>query len=245
MTGEVAGAIAFLTRLPVPGADWRGPLHRLAAWFPVAGLVVGALAAGAYQVALLAGLPQAVAVWAAIVAEMMTTGALHPDGLADTADGLAGQTPERRLEIMKDPRLGSFGGIALLVSLGGRGVLLATMPGARVVPALLLAHAACRWAPAWALARHPYARANGGTGAAFVGGGARELAVAGVTALLAAWLLAGVGGLIAAAAAGVAGICATAYVARKLGGITGDVCGAVAEISLLACLLVLAGHLPW
>lgn len=245
MIGEVAGAIAFLTRLPVPGANWKGPLHRLAAWFPVAGIIIGLLAAGAYQMTLVAGLPQAVAAWVAIVAEMITTGALHPDGLADTADGLAGQTPERRLEIMKDPRLGSFGGIALLVSLGGRGALLATMPGARVVPALLLAHAACRWAPVWALARYPYARAKGGTGAAFAGAGSREVAVAGVIALLAAWFLAGPGGLIAAAAAGAAGICATAYVARHLGGVTGDVCGAVAEVSLLTSLLMMVGQLPW
>jgi adenosylcobinamide-GDP ribazoletransferase len=242
MIGEVAAAIAFLTRLPVPWADWKVPMHRLAAWFPLAGLVVGALAAAAYQAALLAGLPPAAAAWAAIVAEMLTTGALHPDGLSDTADGLGGHTVERRLEIMKDSRLGTYGGIALLISLGGRGVLLAAMPGARVVPALLLAHAACRWAMAWALARYPYARPQGGTGAAFVGGGSREVALAGVTVLLAAWFLGGAGGLIALAAAAAAGIAATAYIARRLGGITGDVCGAVAEISLLASLLVMASH---
>lgn len=244
MIGEVAGAVAFLTRLPVPGPDPRAPLHRLAAWFPAAGLLVGALAAAAHGLASAAGLPPAVAAWAAIAAEMLVTGALHPDGLVDTADSLAGATPERRLEIMKDPRLGSYGGVALLLALGGRGALLAALPAARVLPALVLAHAACRWAPVWALARYPYARPGGGTGAAFAGAGWREVGVAAVVALAAAGLLAGPRGLAAAAAAGAAGAGATAYAARKLGGVTGDVCGAAAEVALLAALLVLTAGAP-
>lgn len=242
---ELAGAIAFLTRIPVAGVDGRAPLHRLAAWFPVAGLLVGALAAGAYWLAAAAGLPPAGAAWAAIVTEMAITGALHLDGLADTADGLGGRTPERRLEIMKDPRLGSFGGVALLLALGGRGVLLAALPGARAVQSLVLVHAVCRWAPVWALARYPYARLTGGTGSAFSGAGWREMLLAACTALPAVWLLGGIRGLAAFAVSGLAGVCAAAYMARKLGGITGDVCGAVAEVSLLAGLLVLAGDPRW
>ncbi|HEY3366328.1 MAG TPA: adenosylcobinamide-GDP ribazoletransferase [Symbiobacteriaceae bacterium] len=238
---EPAGAVAFLTRLPVPGLDPQTPLHRLAAWFPLAGLVVGAIAGGTYWASLRLGLSPAVATWAAIVAEMLVTGALHPDGLADTADGLGGATPERRLEIMKDPRLGSYGGVALLLALGGRGVLLAALPPARVLPLLMLAHAAARWAPVWALARYPYARPGGGTGVGFAGAGWREVFLAGATALGAAALLGGPAGLSAAVASGLAGAAATAFLARKLGGITGDVCGAVTEVALLAALLVLGG----
>jgi adenosylcobinamide-GDP ribazoletransferase len=242
---ELAGAITFMTRLPVPGVDPRIPLHRLAAWFPISGLLVGALAAGAYWLAGAAGLPPAVAAFAAILVEVAATGGIHLDGLADMADGLGGGTPERRLEIMKDPRLGSFGGIALVLALGGRGVLLAALPGSRAIASLVLVHAVCRWAPVWALARYPYARAGGGTGSAFSGAGWREVLLATVTPLPAVWWLGGVGGLVVFGVSALAGVCATAFAARKLGGITGDVCGAVIEVSLLAGLLVLTSRLPW
>lgn len=244
MIRELAGAVAFLTRLPAP-QDGTVPFQRLAAWFPLVGLLVGAVAAAAYHGAAAAGLSPEAAVWAAILAEMAVTGALHPDGLADTADGLAGRSPERSLEIMKDPRLGSYGGIALFLTLGGRFVLMTGLPTVSVTASLLLVHSACRWAPVWALARYPYARRTGGTGAAFVGAGARELLLATGTILLCGWLLGGARGLAAAAAAAVAGAAGIAYVARRLGGITGDVCGAATEVSLLAGLAVMAADLPW
>lgn len=237
---ELLGALAFLTRLPVPRRGDPPPLHRLAAWFPAAGLAVGAVAAAAWHLTAAAGLPPAAAAWAAVAAEMLLTGALHPDGLADTADGLGGATAEGRLAIMKDPRLGSFGAIALLLALGGRGVLLAALPPGRVLPALLAAHAASRWAPVWTLARHPYARLGGGTGRAFAGAGAREVLLAAATTLAAAGLLAGARGLAAAGAAALAGAGAAAFAARRLGGVTGDVCGATAEVALLAALTTLA-----
>jgi len=239
---EFVAAIAFLTRLPVPGADLSSPMHRLPAWFPAVGLLVGALVGGAYWAARLAGLPPAAAAWAAVVAEMLVTGALHPDGLADTADGLGGSSPQRRLEIMKDPRLGSYGGAALLLALAGRGVLIDLLPAAGVLPSLMIGHAASRWMPVWALARYPYARPGGGTGAAFASTGWREILLAAATTLTAAWFLAGSRGLVAIGVAALSGGGATAYLARKLGGITGDVCGAVAEVSLLAALLVMAAN---
>lgn len=241
---EWAGALAFLTRLPVPGLDASIPLHRLTAWFPAVGLVVGGLVGGVYWLAMALGMPPKGAAWVVIVVEMLVTGALHPDGLADTADGLAAATPERRLAIMKDPRIGAFGGIALVLTLGGRSVLLMGPPGAQVVSTLVLAHAAARWAPVWALARHPYARPGGGTGAAFSGAGWRELGIATATVVSTAWLLHGTQGLAALVLALMAGVGATAYITRKLGGITGDVCGAVTEVSLLACLLALALRWP-
>ncbi len=249
MMAELMGAVAFLTRLPVPvPVQVQGralPLYRLCAWFPAAGLVVGAVAGGGYWLASWAGLPPAAAAWVAVMVEMLATGAMHPDGLADVADGLGGTTPARRLEIMKDSRIGSYGGVALLLTLGGRGILLAALPPEQALADLLLAHAVCRWTPVWTLARYPYARPGGGTGAAFAAAGWREVWWAGATALAAAWLLAGLPGLAAAVAAGVVGGMATAYLARKLGGVTGDVCGAVTEISLLAALAALAVRLPW
>jgi adenosylcobinamide-GDP ribazoletransferase len=243
---ELAGAVAFLTRLPVPGMDGQQvPLRRLTAWFPAAGLLVGALAGLCFRSTVWFGLPTMVAGWGAILVEMAITGGLHADGLADTADGMGGATTERKLEIMKDPRLGSYGGIALFLTLAGRYVLLAAVPVAQAIPVLVVAHAAARWAPVWALARYPYARPAGGTGAGFVGAGWREVLIAGLTALVAGWILLGWRGLGAAVVSALAGMAATAWIARRLGGITGDVCGAVTEVSLLAALLVLAAKWPW
>lgn len=250
MIRELLGAIGFLTRLPVPAVP-PTDLHRLAAWFPAAGLLVGALTGAAFWAALAAGLPVSVAAWAAVVAEIWITGALHPDGLADTADGLAGSTPQRRLEIMKDPRLGTYGVIALLMTLSGRGLLLAGVRPDSALPILILAHGAARFPAVWALVRYPDARTGGGLSSGFRGTGNRELAVAGVTVLSAALLIGWVapGALAAplalAATAALAGGGATAFAARRLGGITGDVCGAVAEVALLAGLLTAVALQAW
>lgn len=248
MMRELLGAVAFLTRLPTPGGASTA-LHRLAAWFPMVGLIVGGLTGLTFLAAIAAGLPVGVAAWTAVGAEMWITGALHPDGLADTADGLSASTPQRRLEIMKDPRLGTYGVIALLLALGGRGLLLAGMRPGSALPALMLAHAAARFPAVWALTGYPDARAGGGTGSGFQGAGPRELAVAGATVLGAGvalgvaapgvWSAFGLTAPLAVIAAAVlAGVGATAFVARRLGGITGDVCGAVTEVALLTALLV-------
>lgn len=237
MLRELVAALAFLTRLPVPAAWRQVAPHRALGWLPAGGLAVGALTAGVYALALAAGLAPGAAAWAAIAAEMLLTGALHPDGLADTADSLGGDTPERRLAIMKDPGLGTYGAVALILALGGRWVLLSSLPAPSAVPLWILAHAACRWGPVWALARYPYARSGQGTGMAFARAGRRELWLASATAVGAAWLLVGMSGLAVFAAAVLGAAGAVWMASRRLGGVTGDVCGAAAEVALLAGLV--------
>lgn len=229
----------------MPGVDPATPMDRLSGWFPAAGLVIGGLTGGLFWLA--AGfltLPLPVALWVTVIGEMLLTGALHPDGLADTADGLAGSTVQRRLEIMKDPRLGAYGGIALLLSLGGRAAMLAAIAPAAAPALLAVIHGAARWAPVWALGRYPYARPGGGTGAAFSGAGPRQLLQASLTVAAAGWLLGSLTGrpvvLVAAAAALLGGLLTARFLASRLGGVTGDACGAMAEIGLLAALLVAA-----
>jgi len=119
-TGDIPAAIGLLSRLPVPvDTDLATRRGARAAWaYPLAGLVVGALAGLVAQVALWLGLPPSIAALLALAAMIAITGALHEDGLADSADGLwGGWDRARRLEIMKDSRIGTYGVLALGLTL--------------------------------------------------------------------------------------------------------------------------------
>ncbi len=220
-------ALGVLTTLPVPSQGWQ-PDRRAAGWFPVVGLLIGGLLAAAALLVgrLLPPLPAAVllvALWAAL------TGALHLDGLADCADGLLPPVGrERRLEILRDPRVGSFGvTVTVLVLL----LKVSSLVGAPL-PVLLAAPVWARWLLLLA-ARRPAAR-SGGMAARW------DLALT-WPQLLAAGLLplavTAIGGgwhwplWLAAPAAGFAGWGVLRLAERRLGGVTGDVFGAVVEIS--------------
>jgi len=238
-------ALGFLTTLPVPRAAQTAPrpgdLGRAALWFPLVGLVLGALLLAADWLALglfpslLAG-ALVVALWAAL------TGGLHLDGLADCGDGLlAATTPERRLEIMRDPRLGAFGGLSLMLFVLLKVLALAALPagplGARALP-LLLAPVAARWLLLLA-ARQPNAR-PGGLGADFALG-LRPLALwlAGAATLLLA-LLGGGRGLLGLALAHLLAVLIFRAARTRLGGVTGDVFGLTVELTELTILLTFA-----
>src|ERR1700720_348987 len=158
-------ALVFYTRLPlahdgpIAGAD----LARASWAAPVAGALVGALGAAAYGLAHMAGLGPLPAAGLALVATMAVTGGLHEDGLADTADGFgAGTSPETRLAIMRDSRIGTFGGCALILSIGLRWAALASLAGpTRAAAALIAAHAAARAVPPLLMLLIPPARPDG------------------------------------------------------------------------------------
>jgi adenosylcobinamide-GDP ribazoletransferase len=233
-------ALSFLTTLPVRAPDMPpGSLGRAAPWFPVVGVLLGALLTAAWWglgwvFSPVLGAVLLVASWAAL------TGGLHLDGLADCGDGLlAAVPPERRLEIMKDPRLGTFGGLSLLLFLLLKVFAVAELPGgAGGACALLLAPALARWLLI-IVARQPSAR-PGGLGAAFSQGlTPASLAVAAVVpavvAVLGGWRA------LAAVLAALLVILVIIRVARaRLGGITGDVLGLAVELSELAVLLTFA-----
>jgi len=139
---DVPAAIGLLTRLPVP-VDGEAAAERgaQAAWaYPIAGLLVAMIAGVVGQCALWIGLPAQVVAVFVLLALIVPTGALHEDGLADSADGLwGGWTKERRLEIMKDSRIGAYGVIALVLSLMLRGAALNVLIQADLMwPALLI-----------------------------------------------------------------------------------------------------------
>jgi adenosylcobinamide-GDP ribazoletransferase len=235
---DLLGAVSFLTRVPA-GAGTRTPeeLARSVPWFPVVGAGVGLAVAGVYAAAR-ALLPPLPAATVAVVAGVCLTGAFHEDGLGDTADAFGGgRDREDTVRILKDPRLGTFGVLAVAASLLLRvGAVAALAPGAALA-ALPAAHALSRAAAVATMAALP-AAAETGLGAAYALALSRRRALGGAAAGLAAALaLLGLAGLVAAAAAGLAALALGRLAVRRLGGVTGDVLGAIQQVGEALVLL--------
>jgi adenosylcobinamide-GDP ribazoletransferase len=242
-------AVTLLTAIPVKPARGAGgpPTRRDAGaamiWAPVIGLLLGALAAGVLELAVRAGhtAPLLAAVLAVAALALLTRG-LHLDGLADLADGLgSGQPAGRALDIMKRSDIGPFGVVALVLTLGVQVAALAQAQAlGRGAAALIAAATAGRLAVTWACRRGIPAARPGGLGALVAGtvhpAVPAALSVAGLAAAFAFKIIVG-----AAVTAGLAASLALAALAvRRLGGITGDVLGALVEITTAVCLLVTA-----
>lgn len=247
--GLVAFAIRFLTRLPAPGAPEWAPelLARSARYFPLVGLLVGALAAAVLALARLIWPAGALPALLATAAGVLATGGFHEDGLADTADGLGGgDSRERRLAIMKDSRLGSYGALALGLTLAAKVLALGAIGPAGIACAVLVcANGAGRAAAVVVMAALPYAADPEASKLKAV---ARDVR----------WREAAVGLLIAAAPLlvlpppiGLAGVALGAVSAawpalvarRMIGGYTGDVLGAVEQACETA--FVVAASAAW
>jgi adenosylcobinamide-GDP ribazoletransferase len=240
--GEISASIHFLTRLPMLRHETgAGTNLAQAAWaFPLAGFVVGLVGALVYTLADRLVLFSWPAAALALAATMLITGALHEDGLADTADGFGGgDTRERKLAIMRDSRIGTYGASALGLSLLLRaGALASFAEPAPALLALVAAHAAARALMPILMWAVPTARRDGLAAEA----GRPPIAAvvaAGLLGVLA--LLLGLGPAHAAAALVLLGVtfAATARLAlRQIGGQTGDVLGALeqaGEIVVLLC----------
>lgn len=228
-----AAAVAFLTRIPVGRVVLdAGDVGRGAALFPAVGAGIGALV-GLIVVGLDGELTVLLAAVAAVTAEALLTGAIHLDALADTADGLGAGTPERALEIMRDPAIGSFGATALALDLLVKvSALAAVAADSRAVLVVVAAFALGRAAPLALSLALPYARPASGTGRVLTERAARvSLAVGIVLALGIAVAALGLRGLALAAGAGVACLVVGVVARRRLEGVTGDVLGASAELA--------------
>jgi adenosylcobinamide-GDP ribazoletransferase len=242
------GAVQFLTRIPVrrrAAADTAA----VVVWFPVVGALVGAVV-GAIAAGLDHAVPSAVAAAVAVLTGVLITGAFHEDGLADTADAIAGGwTRERRFEILKDPRHGSYGVAALCGSIVVRVVAVASLGPAAAFAGLVAAHALARGAAVAAMGAVPVARPDG-LGADYarsVGAGralAANLVAIAIGAAATGWWI----GPLAAAAA-VATVPVAVLARRALGGITGDVLGAIEQVAECVVLVVASGlavhHVVW
>jgi adenosylcobinamide-GDP ribazoletransferase len=239
--------LGLLTRLPIrPHGEVAGPdIARAGRVMPLAGALIGLVGAAAFWLSDAFGLPPLASGLLAVAATILFTGAFHEDGLADAADGLGAVTPRaRRLEIMRDSRVGTYGALALVLSVGLRVAALDAIaaPGAAAA-ALISAHAAARALLPAVMAWTPLARADG----LAAGAGRPESAQVGVALGLGAaiaLILLGFGAAIAALVLAGLAAAAMAWLARaQLGGYTGDVLGAIEQVGEVAVLLAAAAIL--
>lgn len=245
---HLLNAIRFLTVLPVPAtsvaqeADW---LARAMKYFPIVGVGIGAASAIVFLVASEFWSPL-IAALLAVTTSIVITSALHEDGLADTADSFGGGwTIEKRLAIMKDSRIGTYGALALGLGTALRIAALAALPIWAGAAALTAAHAAARAMPAFVMNRLPYSGDTTTMKVSYADAPLRsdELIFALIVVALASIPLAfvSVASLIAGLLLGAALAALLALWSRRLiGGYTGDVLGAVEQLFEIGFLLGVA-----
>ena len=236
---SLLAAFQFLTIIPLwtPKTATPEKIRHSLAFFPLVGAVIG-LAMALLDKGMLEIFPSRVSSVVLLAALVIVTGAIHMDGLIDTCDGLlGGKTPERRLEIMKDPRVGAFGVLgAVFVLMIKWGALMSLGAPVRA-SGIILFPVAGRAAMAIAVNRFRYARAEG-TGRIFADGPTDvPMMFAVLTALVAATLLFGWQGIVLMLACGAFAITVALYIKSRIGGLTGDSYGAINEITEVAMLL--------
>ena len=246
MLQDLKVAALFLTNLPVrvSGQVSMRDLAQAVYAFPVVGAAVGGLGGLVFLLASLLSLPTMPAALLAIAAMILATGALHEDGLADTADGLgAGEDREKALAIMRDSRIGSFGTVALMLALLLRLMALAplfdpTLALKVLVAAGMVSRAVMGLVMLW----QPSAKA---TGLAAEAGRPEpvRVAIGGGLALAVCLLLLKLMGLTAVLVALVPSLLLAWWLGRRLGGCTGDTLGAVQQVAEIAFLLAVTAWL--
>jgi adenosylcobinamide-GDP ribazoletransferase len=240
----VRAAFVFLSRIPVGGFPYTAEEQAWApAYFPLVGCAVGACSALVFSAAHALG--PALAAVLAVATSLWVTGAFHEDGLADSADGLGGaHGGKAALEIMKDSRIGTYGACALVLSLLLRSAAIAAL-APRDAVAIVVVHCLARVAPVWLLATQPYLTQGAGKGAIMARAGVTQAVVASV------WGLASVAAAVelahlalmpllgAAGALALLGLYWAGYCKRRVGGINGDLLGALEQLGEIGAWLSL------
>jgi adenosylcobinamide-GDP ribazoletransferase len=247
---DFLAAVAFLTRLPVALHFVFGPqeVARSARWFPLVGALLGAFSVGGLYL-FYPLFPPLIAAILLTGIDTLLTGAMHFDGLADTADGFGGgATRDDVLRIMRDHTIGSYGGVALvLVAALKIATIAALIDMNRAIMALMLAPVLGRWSAVLLSATQPYARSmpdgqpvSAGAPTRFVG--RMELVFATVTALAIVLVMDPRRGSEAFLLTGLASAGWAWQCRRRIGGITGDTLGAGVELSECLVLLLFTAH---
>ncbi len=233
-------ALRFLTALPLPQAEVKpGQLGRAVGYFPAVGALLGLAVAG-LDVLLRLVFPATVASVGVLIALALLTGALHLDGLMDTCDGLFGRSdPVRRLEIMRDSRVGSFGVVGAVCVLLLKYAALGGLAEPWRFGGLVAAPTFGRAAMVLAIGSFPYARPQG-LGRAFKAEvGPAQLALALATAAAVAYVALGLIGVAMLVLAGGLAILMSLFVCSRIPGLTGDTYGAINEVVEVATMLAL------
>jgi adenosylcobinamide-GDP ribazoletransferase len=238
-----AAATTFFTRIPVAAqASHVEPLAEGAWAFPLVGAGIGGVAALAFLLVQMLGLGDWPAAVLAVLAGVVVTGALHEDGLADTADGLiGGHDRDQRLAIMRESQHGTYGVVAIVLSVVLRATALAAIGGPIYAGfALIAAHAVSRAALPFAMLVLAPARTEG------LGAAAGRPSIPLTVAALAIGLLVSLAalgparGVVAIGLAGAAMFVLGALARRRIGGYTGDVLGAFQQVGEIVMLLTAA-----
>jgi cobalamin 5'-phosphate synthase/cobalamin synthase len=247
---QVRIALAFLTRIPAGRVDCTAQdIGRSARWFPLVGALLGAIYSALAALLTPLGPPLVIAVLI-VALDALLTGAMHFDGLADTADGFGGgRTRDDVLRIMRDHAIGSYGACALVLAIALKVAAIGALIGTpAAISALLLAPAQGRWSAVFSSALTAYARPatdenaeSAGSPTRFIGHG--ELVIATAILLPAALSLQPWRGA-AAVLFGVVAIGAWTWrCRRKIGGVTGDTLGAGVELS--ECIVLALFTIKW
>jgi adenosylcobinamide-GDP ribazoletransferase len=238
-------AVALLTRIPMAHPDGPAPsyLARALRVFPLVGALIGAAVGVVYLGLTAIGIPAPAAAALALGASALITGALHEDGLADLGDGFGGgRDKAKKLEIMRDSRLGTYGAVVLMVAFAAKLFALAALPKVAVLPVLVAAYALGRAAIPALSVRLPPARKDG-LGAK-VGTPSQAVAVtAAVIALVLTLIMLPLKeALLAVAVAVLAAAAIGALAMRQIGGQTGDVLGGAEQAVEIAVLVMCAAR---
>lgn len=252
---ELVAAICFLSILPLPdpphrietGSETTSPARMVlgSGYFSLVGLLLGLLLS-VLLLLLDPLLPQLAVAALLVVALVLLTGGLHLDGLMDSCDGLfGGRTPARRLEIMRDSRVGSFGVLGGVCALLLKFAFFASLERHALLVALLVVLPSARWAMVLALHVFPPARPSG-LGMTFQQTVTlQRMLLAGSIALIVALVFAHLAGALIWGAATLTAIALGSWITRRIGGLTGDTYGAIAEITEVILLLLLLLLRSW
>ena len=239
----VVTAFTFLTRVPLRGGT--DDVDRAVVWFPLVGLVVGTVVGSVY-LTLSEVTTSLVAAAIAMGTGALLTGGFHEDGLGDMADGFGGGwTPRQRLDIMKDSRLGTYGVLAIVTTVVIRVAALAALTGARAVVLVAAVHLLAR---TWALLVLAFARPARPDGLGATSSGAASstsLALVALSWFAVGALAVGPGRFVVLAGLGALGTASTVWLSyRKIDGVTGDVLGAVEQVTETIGLVAATLHRP-
>lgn len=232
------GALQFLTTLPM-GQSEIFNASAMIPWFPIAGLAIGFIVALFDFLALFIWVPSVVAVCDVILLAVFS-GALHLDGLSDTADGIFSHRPRKQaLEIMKDSRVGVMGMIAVVACLGIKWGGLSGLDGHRFL-SIMVAPALARGSMLFGMKFLPYGR-PAGTGSSFFEKPLTAKAFFPLAIPMCLCLMTGFAGWMALASSVIATFVLLSFFKSKMGCITGDMLGAMGEVNEALTLLILSG----